>query len=760
MIKGLKYAFFLALVLTSYLGISQSIFANPITGAVPSNANPYTAGQTHDSQITASGIRRGTGISWVNTTGSFTAAGWTLLGLDSNDYFEFTLIPNPGYKIDFSSFNFTAESTLLTGPNSMSVRTSLDNFASSIAGSLTTLTLGSPTPYSINLSASAYQNITTPITFRIYGFLALGGTLSIHDFVFNGIVSCANTTTWSGSAWSNGLPTLSTHAIIAGNYNTSTGGSQTSFRACSLTVNAGSTLNIGNKTYVEVENNIVANGNITIQTQGNLKQNNDASTVSGIGTTSVNKQTPVKNNWYHYTYWSSPVRGQTIEDAFPATDSNRRFWFDAANYLDSNGDNVDDNGNDWVIAPGTSVMIPGVGYIATSGRLGPYPSTDMATFTGPFNTGPISTAIVYKPENINLYSWNLIGNPYPSAIDFNEFYAANSSVIAGAAYLWSQYSPPLSSNPGNQALNFNQDDYTVYNVGSGESVASLSGMSATQYIPSGQSFFVSGLSNGNVTFTNAMRMADETSNNQFFKNSDSKNNLEKNKLWINLTSDNGVFNQILAAYVDGATDGDDGLTYDAPRMVTPQTSIALYSIIGNSNKKFAIQCKAENSLTSNDTIRLGLKTSINVPTQYTLSIAKLKGDFLTQNTIYLRDNLLDITHNLSEADYTFTSEVGEYNDRFAVVFNNGQFPVEDDLLTNDDALNIIYLDDDRIKFTVSNNLKIKNVFIFDLLGRYLYKFAGENSEEIYSLPNLKNSIYISKVELSNGTIVTKKTVKY
>lgn len=87
-------------------------------------------------------------------------------------------------------------------------------------------------------------------------------------------------------------------------------------------------------------------------------------------------------------------------------------------------------------------------------------------------------------------------------------------------------------------------------------------------------------------------------------------------------------------------------------------------------------------------------------------------------------------------------------------------PIEDDLPINDDALNIIYLDDDRIKFMVSNNLKIKNVFIFDLLGRYLYKFAGENSEEIYSFPNLKNSIYISKVELSNGTIVTKKTVKH
>ena len=48
-------------------------------------------------------------------------------------------------------------------------------------------------------------------------------------------------------------------------------------------------------------------------------------------------------------------------------------------------------------------------------------------------------------------------------------------------------------------------------------------------------------------------------NNQFFRVS---NLSEVNKLRLNLTSDNGVFNQILVSYIDGASDSFDGYYYD------------------------------------------------------------------------------------------------------------------------------------------------------------------------------------------------------
>src|SRR5690606_11731033 len=368
--------------------------------------------------------------------------------------------------------------------------------------------------------------------------------------------SCTSTVTWNGT-WS-GIPDLTTEVIIDADYNTSISGS---FSACNLIVSPDIRLTINNGTYVEVENNVVVDGELWVETEGNFVQNdsNGSFTVNPGGEARVNKQTALKSAWYYYTYWSSPVVGWTIAEAFPDAPADRRFWFNAANYLDehtvgtTNGipDNIDDDNNDWQRALGNDEMLSGVGYIATESLFHFPGASGTATFEGEFNTGDIDVNI-YSDGRNSLGSWNLIGNPYPSAIDFIAFQQANSSIIDGVAYFWSQASPPYASNPGNQVLNFSQNDYAVFTVGSG-GAAGASGITPDKYIPSGQGIFVAGLSNGTATFTNAIRMADGTSNNQFFKGSTSKSKDLENKLWINLTSDNGVFNQILVAYVDGAT---------------------------------------------------------------------------------------------------------------------------------------------------------------------------------------------------------------
>ncbi len=567
--------------------------------------------------------------------------------------------------------------------------------------------------------------------------------------------SCASTVTWNGSAWAPITgPNLTTAVILNGNYNTGANGN---FSACSLTVNTGFTLTVSDLSFVEVENDVIVDGTINVSNQGSFVQNDNAGTftLNASGTSSVNKTTATKQAWYYYTFWSSPVVGQTIAGAFPNTDGDRRFYFNAANYIDANGDDIDDDNNDWTYALGGDVMTPGIGYASASGRLGLYPGTDSANFIGPFNTGDISTGISYNALNIT-GSWNLIGNPYPSAIDFIAFQSANSTVIDGAAYIWSQSLPPLSSNPGNQVLNFNQNDYATFTVGTG-GVAGASGIIPTQYIPTGQSFFVSGLLSSNVTFTNAMRMADGTSNSLLLKNSKKKANSVANKLWINLTSDNGVFNQILVGYVDGATNKNDGLGYDAPKLLSSEAAI-LYSKVEDSDKIFAIQGKAVNSIDIDEVIQLGFKTTINVATLYKLSIAQLQGDFLNGNTMYLKDNLLNKTHNLSDSDYTFTSEVGEFNNRFQVVFVNGLLSTND-IDLDENALRITELDDNFVQFKASNNLRIKAVNIYDLLGRQLYSFKGKNTSETYNLSKLNSAIYIAKVELSNGLKITKKAIK-
>lgn len=179
----LRFSVLVLLVLFSVnTAQAQVIFSNPITGTNPNTANPYTAGQTVSPNITVSGIGRGSGITGSNTNNRYNANGWNVGALSSTRYFEFTLTPSAGYAIKFTSFEYTGQASG-TGPNAFAFRSSLDAFGANIGTATATGT-------TISLAATAFQNITQPITFRIYawGASASGGTFSINDFAFNGTV--------------------------------------------------------------------------------------------------------------------------------------------------------------------------------------------------------------------------------------------------------------------------------------------------------------------------------------------------------------------------------------------------------------------------------------------------------------------------------------------------------------------------------------------------------------------------------------------
>ncbi|MCC5943980.1 MAG: T9SS type A sorting domain-containing protein [Bernardetiaceae bacterium] len=179
----------LMLTLLSYVHqqhLVAQIFQNPIIGTNPNTDNPYTTGQTFDGNITVSGIGRGAGLNGSNTNNRYNANNWNETSLTDaiadGDYFEFTLTPNAGYEINFTSFVYTGQASG-TGANNLAFRSSVDAFASNIG----TPTIGGTT---IDLSAAAFQGITAPITFRMYGWGGSGatGTFSINDFAFNGAV--------------------------------------------------------------------------------------------------------------------------------------------------------------------------------------------------------------------------------------------------------------------------------------------------------------------------------------------------------------------------------------------------------------------------------------------------------------------------------------------------------------------------------------------------------------------------------------------
>ena len=587
------------------------------------------------------------------------------------------------------------------------------------------------------------------------------------------------TTTWNGLTWSV-LPTISTAVIIDGIYNTGTNGS---FSACSLTVNTGFRLTVSNASYVEVENDVTIDGTIVVETQGSLVQNNDAGlfTVNSGGGASVNKTTAILNNWYEYTYWSSPVLGETIGVGLAASSINRRFWFNAQNYLDAtaetgndNGtaagqDHVDDNGDDWQYATAGSVMTPGVGYAATqsSSALTQY----NYTFTGPFNTGVVTVPVYRNDAELSDTNSNFIGNPYASAIDVDVFFNTNAQTLNvngaldGVIYFWSHNTAPSNTANGNQDENFALSDYAMINGVS--EAAGGDGVIPTRNIPSGQGFFtsfadaanstiVSGtIKTSDVVFNNSMRVT--SGNSQFFKTSEkNKTKSIKNTIWINLTSNNGVFNQLAVAYVEGATNENDGPYFDARKSIPTGIGAIIYSLIDGEINKFAIQGKDANSLNLKEKFNLGFKTSINIPTQYKLSIAKLSGEFFNNNTVYLWDKLFDTYHNLTAFDYEFTSEVGEFNNRFEIVFKDGSQPINN---LNSDELVIFELNDGNVQFSVNDELTIESILITDILGRTITVFEGNSYTHTLNLSNLGTAVYIAKVKLTNGQVIVKKSIK-
>jgi hypothetical protein len=559
---------------------------------------------------------------------------------------------------------------------------------------------------------------------------------------------CLNSSTWDGTSWDNGTPNATTEAIINGNYNT---GTNTSFNACSLTVNAGQTLVVSNGTFVNIEHDATINGTLSVQTQGNFVQNDNDGVFVNNGSSSVTKTTPIKTDWFYYTYWSSPVTNETIGNLFFDVDGDRRFLFNASNYIDADGDGIDDDKNDWQFALAADVMTPGVGYAITSSRQGTYPSSRTSAFSGAFNTGDITTPIVFNAANVN-ESWNFIGNPYPCAIDFDAFQTANNTVIGGAAYFWSQASPPDAANPGNSNINFNQNDYAIYASGMGSGTAGGSGVIPTQFIPSGQGFFVAGLTNANVTFTNAIRSATTTSNDLFFKSTLHKKN-DSNKLWLNLTSTNGIFSQVLIGYVDGASRANNGLAYDAPRRVNPNSPAVLYSIIDKDSKKYAIQGRATTDLDTNEIINLGFSSTLNTGENYTLSIAQLEGHFLNNTPIFIKDNLTGVIHNLSLQDYSFTSTAGEFNDRFEIVFNANTFSTSQ--LNTEDTVSISKTPNGDLQFSTKTST-FKSIVIFDMSGKVTHRFKTTAKILNAKLNTLSTSLYIAQIELSNGYTVSKK----
>ena len=425
---------------------------------------------------------------------------------------------------------------------------------------------------------------------------------------------------------------------------------------------------------------------------------------------------------------------------------------------DTVGVNANGGQGNWVNT--TENMIPGKGYIARApvglGYLTNVTTPLTANFIGRPNNGDYTIPILRGTDFTTLGTqgiaraatddnWNLIGNPYPSAIGVNEFLslAANSNIVGGVR-LWRHLQTPTNTiDPfyQNFTTNYFSGDYLTVN---------LTGMVSAPgdyKIGSGQGFMVLMLpgaaGSSTLTFNNQMRSA-TFANNQFFKNANILNTIEQNRIWLDLINANGLASRTLVGYVTDATNDEDRL-FDM--FSSNKSSQNFYSLI-NQNPML-IQGKAL-PFDVNDSIAMGIKTANDGI--FTIAIASADGIFQNGNqTVFLEDKLLNVLHNLTAAPYQFTTIKGIVNNRFLIRYS--QNVISDN---SDNQINVYVNNDINIK---STNELIKNVTVYDILGRTLLDMKNISKKEVL-LSTLRptGNIVIVKTMLQNDTETTKKII--
>lgn len=578
----------------------------------------------------------------------------------------------------------------------------------------------------VDIPASAAATLTSAqmgvlSTTRYYRAVAINGTCEAFS---NVITVTYDTTTWNGLGWTNGAPTSSSAVVFNGNYSSSG-----NLNACSVTVNSGNVVFNPNHT-LTIENGLtVSGGTLTFENNASLVQVNNTVNVGFI--TFKRNTTPVRR--FDYTYWSSPVQNQILANLSPLTLSDKYFWFNTTIY-------------NWnaVIAPALTPMDIGRGYIIRAPQT--YDPVTPAIYSGAFdgipNNGDYSVAIVKNGVN----DLNCIGNPYPSAVNADDFILGNPAAFGAipgtTLYFWT-HNTPITAN------NYTFSDYAVYNfsggIGTGTAAPGANTNIPNGMIAAGQSFMIRGVIEGTTTatFTNSMRVVGN--NDQFFRMADGES-IERNRFWLELKNSNGLYKQILIGYIENASDQlDNG--YDGEAL-NAENANSFYSIL--ESKKLAIQGRSLN-FSVNDQIAIGFKTT--TAGTFEINLSNFDGFFQNQD-IFIEDTFLQITHNLSESSYQFSSEVGTFESRFVIKFRSEALGISESNL-NSNA--VVILKDSDQNITINSGVKkMKSIQVFDLLGRLLWSMDNVNLNEI-SIENIpSNSVLLVSIILAENQVYSKK----
>ncbi|SDH59643.1 T9SS type A sorting domain-containing protein [Winogradskyella thalassocola] len=367
---------------------------------------------------------------------------------------------------------------------------------------------------------------------------------------------------------------------------------------------------------------------------------------------------------------------------------------------------------------GSHVLAAGNGYRAATTDGG-----DL-TYVGTVETSDIDDLVITDAGDGN--TWNLIGNPYPSYLDLNTFYAANIDEL----------------NPESKGLYCYTGDF--FNPWEILNQATLELSANTVLLAPGQGFFVKAKTGGGlIDFTTEMRAVIIPVGEYSRGTSDA---VSAHHGYIKLKLSSASSNYYTDFFFNSnASEGlDPG--YDASIFESVPPAFSIYSSLIEGNEDLVLAIQALNNVSMDDAI-ISLGVNANQGQELTFSIAE--SDMSDLTNIYLEDIVNNTVTLLNTTDYIFTPSTDlSGTGRFYLRFENT-------------TLSTINVEAESVKIYVDNTAKTININgqlqsnttakLFDVNGRLVLTnvLNTNNTNQSINVSQLSSGVYI--VELDNNT---------
>ncbi len=332
------------------------------------------------------------------------------------------------------------------------------------------------------------------------------------------------------------------------------------------------------------------------------------------------------------------------------------------------------------------------GYSVVFGRANKMLYFQNATGTAPFTTG-----------NQVINTWNgqnLVANPYPTPIDWNAANGWSKTNISATIYF----------RNGNRLATWNGE----VGVNGG-----------TRYIPAMQGFVVASNGYSALEINNNAKVTNAQANQIFWKNS--VNNI------VRLNVEGGKYqgDEMVIVFNSDATDNYD-MTHDGLKLFDEEENkYANIYTISNDNKQLCINYLPQTEV-------MDLYFNANETAVYTISATEMNLDF-TDN-VYLEDLFTGEFTDLSQANYSFTYNLNDTENRFRLHFNKTNAVEKTDIET----VNIYSYNSD---IYINSSATDGKVSVYSITG---VELINCDLRKVINT-NLANGIYTVKVTTLHGT---------